>query len=319
MTGDKTRYFEFCQTVYVPLAFQPWWLDAVCGPDRWQVALAADKGENITGAMPYYLTRRWGLPVVQMPPFTAYAGPVFRYPQQRGFRESGRQTFEHKVLAELIPQLPRTAFFVQHFHPGISDWLPFYWAGFRQTTRYTYTLPDTSDLEIIYAGLKNTVRTDLKTAARYIAVEQTNDPALLFQLNTLSFARKGLRQSYSFSVFERLYGALAERGHSLGFVARDLQTGAPHAGLYLAFDGQQASVLLAGFDPALGIQSRALHALYWEAIRFCSERGLGLDFEGSMERGIEHVFRAFGGQRVPYMRVWRAGNRVARAVEALLR
>ena len=31
---------------------------------------------------------------------------------------------------------------MQNFHYGITDWLPFYWEGYRQTTRYTYMLKD---------------------------------------------------------------------------------------------------------------------------------------------------------------------------------
>ena len=186
MAGDKAHYFEFCQMNYVPLHLQPWWLDAVCGGGaNWQIALAVNKGGEVTGALPYFSTRRWGLPVVQMPPFTAYAGPVLRYPPQSTFKESSWPAIEHKVLAELIGQLPRVAYFVQHFRPEVTDWLPFYWAGFQQTTRYTYILPDTADLSALYAGLKNTVRTDLKTAARYTAAVQEHDSELVFRLNAM--------------------------------------------------------------------------------------------------------------------------------------
>ena len=311
MASDKERYTEFCRGVYVPLQLQPWWLDAVCGgPDQWSVALACDGADQIAGVLPYFLTRRRGLRVIQLPPFTAYAGPWLQYPKPLSLKGNSRYSFEHRMYKQLITQLPRVALFHQTFRPEIQNWLPFYWAGFHQTTRYTALLPDTADLSALYKGLKHTVRTDLKTAARATEVVRENDPALLFRLNGASFARKRLRQPYDRETFLRLDAALVERRQSAGFIARDRQTGAPHAGLYLAFDNRQASVLLAGFDPTLGRQSRALHGVYWEAICFCSERGLSLDFEGSMDAGIGRVFRAFGAQLTPYFRVWKAGNRV---------
>lgn len=319
MSGSKVRYSEFCQGGYVPLHLQPWWLDAVCGADHWSAALARDGSDNVVGILPYYLTRRWGFSVIQLPPFTSYSGPWLRYPENQPLKESSRYSFEHRVLAQLIGELPRFAFFQQNFRPEVRNWLPFYWAGFRQTTRYTYMLPETGDLDALFCGLKNKLRTDLRTAAKATEIVRENDPVLLFRLNGQSYARKGLRQPYGREAFDRLHAALTERRQSAIFVARGRNTGVPHAGLYLAFDTRQATMLLSGFDPALGQRSRALHGLYWEAIRFCSERGLSLDFEGSMERGIERALRAFGGQMTPYFQVWKSGNRLFDMAMRLLR
>lgn len=321
MSGSKERYLEFCQQGYVPLQMQPWWLDAVCGAGRWSAAVASDGGGNITGVLPYWLTRRFGLPVIQLPPFTTYAGPWLRYPDtiNPSIKRNSRYKFEHRVFAQLIGQLPRVAFFSQSFRPEVRQWLPFYWAGFRQTTRYTYMLPDTSDLDVLYNGLKNKLRTDLKKAGRATEVVLGNDPELLFRLNAQSFARKGQRPAYRMESFLRLHTALTLRGQSLQWIARDRQTGAPHATLYLVFDERQAAMLISGFDPVLGQRSQALHGLYWEAIRFCSERRLSLDFEGSMEPGIERTIRAFGGQMTPYLQVWKAGNRLLEMAFLLFR
>lgn len=309
ITGRKARYSQFCRSGYTPLHLQPWWLDAVCGEtEHWEVAIATGRNGDVVGAMPYFIRRRWGLRVIQLPPFTSYAGPLLRYPEQPPAKDKHLLGFEHQTFAQLIGQLPGVAYFVQNFRPEIHNWLPFYWAGFSQTVRYTYFLPGASDTGALYAGLKNTLRTDLKTAARHTIVRMEDDPALLFHLNRQSYARKGLRQPYNFEAFQRLYTTLAGRRQSVGFIARDKQSGAPHAGLYLAFDERQAQVLLTGFDPVLGGSSRALHGLYWEAVRFCNEHNLGLDFEGSMDRGVGHVFRAFGGQIAPYFQVKKVWN-----------
>ena len=319
MSGSKERYLEFCAGTYVPIQLQPWWLDAVCSAGRWSVALANDGGDQVVGALPYFLTRRLGLPVIQLPPFTAYSGPWLQYPDNPDFKKSSRYGFEHEVYTQLIGQLPRVAYFSQTFRPEVHNWLPFYWAGYRQTTRYTYLLPETDNLEALYEGLKNKLRTDLKTAARETEIVQEDDPDLLFRLNGRSFGRKGLQQPYRREAFNVLHAALKERQQSVCFIARDRKTGAAHAALYLVFDAQQATLLLSGFDPDLGQRSRALHGLYWAAIQFCSERGLSLDFEGSMERGIERALRAFGGKMTPYFQVWKAKNLMLELASMALR
>lgn len=303
----------------MPLQLQPWWLDAVCNADRWSAVLSYDKGGRVRGALPIFLTRRWGFPVIQLPPFTTYAGPWLVYPDNPDFKENSRYGFERQVMAALIAQLPRVAFFQQNFLPEVQNWLPFYWAGFHQTTRYTYLLPDTSRPEELFRNLKNKLRTDLRTAERETEIVREYDPGLLFWLNQRSFNRKGLRQPYRRAPFENLHAALKERDQSACFIARGRASGAPHAALYLAYDNRQATLLLSGFDPALGRRSRALHGLYWQAILFCAERGLGLDFEGSMEPGIERALRAFGGELTPYFQVWKAGNRLLTAAMNLLR
>lgn len=319
MSNRKAQYLEFCAATKVPLPLQPWWLDAVCSAEHWSVALATDKGGTVTGALPYFLTRRLGFTVIQLPPLTSYAGPWLHYPENAAFKETSKTGFEHRALAQLIGDLPHVAFFRQNFRPELQNWLPFYWAGYRQTTRYTYMLPWLEDINERYARLKNTLRTELKTAWQVTTIVPENDPDLLFRLNRLSFGRKGVQQPYRITPFLRLHNALAERGFARIFIARDRQTGIPHAGLYLVFDEQRAAVLLAGFDPALGIRSHALHGLYWEAIRFCTERGLSLDFEGSMQPGIERVFRAFGAQITPYFQVWKTRNRLFDLALSLVR
>lgn len=302
----KSRYADFCQNLYVPLQLQPWWLDAVCSAGEWDVCLTTDGGGVLTGVWPYYRMQRFGFSFIRQPPFTTYGGPWLRYPANA----QKHPEFEKKVFDELVQQLPRTAFFQQNFHPDVQNWLPLYWRGFRQTTRYTYIFNDLSDLEKIKAGFKNTLRSDLKKAGQAADMCREDDATtLLFQLHEMSFQRKNRRPPYSFESFQRLYSALTERRQAAIFIARDRRSKAPHAGLCLAFDERCASVLLTGADPAFKTHC-AVWGLFWEAMQFCSERGLSLDFEGSMERDIERGFRAFGAHLTPYHQIWKAGNRM---------
>lgn len=307
MTERKARYDAYCKQGYVPLHHQPWWLDAVCGAGDWDVALATLDSGQIAGALPWYSGRRWGFKMLQLPPFSAYAGPWLRYPETDNLSPRRRLSFEKKVMTDLIRQLPRAVFFRQNFRPEVTNWLPFYWAGFQQTTRYTYILPSAADLETTVRGFKNTLRSDIKKAERFTLLQQdTADWQTVFMLNRRSFERKGRRQPYNEETFERLHAALQARSRSRCYLALDRADGRPSAGMYLVFDERQASVLLTGTEPALKYQG-AVYSLWREAIRFCAERSLSLDFEGSMDRQIERSFRAFGAPLVPYFQVWKWG------------
>lgn len=307
MSDSEAQYSEFCRNGYVPLHFQPWWLDAVCGAGRWGAALALGENGRVIGALPYYLTRRYGLKVIQLPPLTTYAGPWLRYPQDADFKDVSRFAFEKKVMGEMIAHLPRTVLFKQNFRPEITNWLPFYWKNFQQTTRYTYLFDKTNELGKITAGFKKSLRNGLKKAALWTNTQRDDDAwEIVFSLNKRSLQRRNRVQPYSFEVFKNLHTALHQRNQMACFVAYDKASGKPSAGLYLIFDDRQAGVLITGTEPELKGQC-AVYNLFLEAIRFCATQTISLDFEGSMDEQLEHALRAFGAQLVPYHQVWKWG------------
>jgi hypothetical protein len=118
-------------------------MDTVCFGKSWDVALALD-GDRLLGAMPFLYGRKWGLSYVLQPQLTQFSGPLFCYPDN--LSPSHRIDFENRTVALLLDQLERRrlAYVLIHCAPSVSNWLPFYWAGFSQTTRYTYRINDIS-------------------------------------------------------------------------------------------------------------------------------------------------------------------------------
>ena len=75
-----------------------------------------------------------------------------------------------------------------------------------------------------------------------------------------------------------------------------------HAAIYIVYDQKAAFYLFGGGDPNLRHSNG--HALVlWEAIKFASTVSRSFDFEGSMHKNIEPVFRGFGAVQKPYMEI----------------
>ncbi len=296
----------------LPIFLEPYYLDAVCGPEHWSAALAY-RGNEVAAALPFFLKKKWCWQYVAMPPLCRFLGP-YLLPEYRAVRH------EMPLLRALVADLPPLAAFEQDFHYAAGNWLPFYWASFRQTTRYSYTAALT-DLAALRANLAPDYRNNkLPKAAARVAIRRGGDLKQFYEVHNRSFERQGLRAPFSFALLERLNGALDTQGRREIFQAIDRDTGAPHAVAYVIWDGRSAYLLLAGEDPALR-SSGAGVLLAWEAMCFALEvlRVPTFDFLGSMLPAIERVRRQLGGQPKPYFRIrkewsllWRIGKRLLR-------
>lgn len=275
---------------------QPWYLDAVCAGGTWDVALV-EKGGRIVAIWPYFVKRKWIWQHVAMPPLTRLMGPhllpEYRTPQK-----------ESAVLEDLIAQLPAGAAFEQDFNYTATNWLPLFWRGFRQTTRYSYVL-DISDLDAVWKNLAPDYRNQkIPKAREQTSVKTGGSLAEFYRVHNLSFERQGLDAPFSFTFLQRLDDALATHGNREIFFATDGHSGAVHSVAYLIWDRRSAYYLLAGDDPALR-NSGAGILIAWEAIRYAHDvlKLPVFDFAGSMLQPIERVRRQFGALQQPYFRV----------------
>jgi hypothetical protein len=287
---------------------QPWWLEAVA-PGRWGEVVVR-QGDHVAARLPYTQQRKFGLTTIAQPPLTQTLGPWLapvagKYVQ--------RLETEKRLLEQLIEELPAFDHFRMNFSPALTNWLPFYWAGFQATVGYTYRIEDLSDLDRVHSEFSEHVRRGIRKAGS--AVEVNHDYPLedLLRLDARTYARQGLRSPYSAELVRRLDAACAARGARRILGAVDPQ-GRTHAALFVVWDERTLYALINARDPKLQtFGSNTL--LYWEAIRLASEVSRVFDFEGSMLEPIEHFFRGFGGRQTPYLSISRAGLK-ARAVLA---
>jgi hypothetical protein len=220
-------------------------------------------------------------------------------------------------MTALIDDLPADYNYVQSWSPELTNWLPFYWRGFQQTTYYTYQLRDLSSESDLWANLRGNIRREIRKATEREGLVVRSDVPLeqFLALNTLSFERQGLRRPYADDYVERIDRACAERGQRRIFLAEDSH-GRAHAAVYVVWDSQRAYYLMGGGDPALRT-SGAASLCMWDAIRFAGSVTASFDFEGSMLEPVERFFRAFGAEQVPYFAVSGFHSRIAETRAAI--
>jgi hypothetical protein len=312
---SKQLYREFSASEpTLPIFSRDWWLDATAGPNDWDAAIVTKAG-RVVAAMPYTLRRRFGMKVIGQPALTHKLGPWFRLADGK---QATRLAQEKELMQALIDQLPPFDHFTQNWHYGRTNWLPFSWNGFQQTTRYTYVLEEVTQSDQVWAGFEPKVRKDCNKAAQRFGLQVRDDLPLdaFLDLNRKTFSRQNMAVPYSDDFVRRLDAACAERGCRKFFIAVD-EEGRNHAGNYIVWDGNTTYSLMAGADPALR-NSGATSLCFWEAIRHAVGTTQRFDFAGSMMEPVERFFRGFGATQVPYFCIRKTPSRLLRLREGML-
>ena len=310
MSGSKQSYREICrQRKELPVFFQEWYLDAVCEDGEWDVLIGRYKDQT-AAVFPYFMKQKWGFRYFTMPHFVKHLGP-FLFPEFREPRPGIR------ILQELIEQLPPIASFKQDFHPTLTNWLPFYWSGYEQTTRYTYWLDLTQSTTNLFDNLNRNMRRNIRKAEHQVSILEDLPLETFYLINQKSFQRQGIPIPYSFELLERHDKALQSHQARKIFYAKDEQ-GNIHSVAYLIWDNHTAYYHLSGDDPTYRQSGSGIY-LIWKAIRYAREE-LGLsvfDFEGSMLEPVETIRRQFGAQQQPYFRIRKYHSNAKLAVDWL--
>lgn len=279
---------------------QPWWLDAVCGTDSWDVVFSYDKNENIQGSMTYYFKERYGIKYITCPPLTQHNGICLFIPE--GCKYQSKLDYENKIMKDLIDEIEsmRFACYIQSQSPNITNWLPFYWKGYSQSTAYTYRIEDTrlGDYDKIFNGFGKGVRKNINKAKPLAIIEESDDMELFRMMQSKTFARQGLEQMYSLDLLNRLNDACREHNARTMLVAKD-EEGNIHCASYFVYDRDWVYQIMSGTDPVFR-KSEFKTLCIERAIQFACDTKRGFDFEGSMLPGVEEYFRKFNAVQTPF-------------------
>ena len=300
-----------CETegVYIPLFLQYWWMDAVCADKRWDVALAYDDAGGITAVMPYLKGCRVGMRYILPPQLTPFTGPWYRYPSA-ALSERERLDFEEHAAQQLLDNIDRqhASVFIQCFSPQITNWLPFYHRGYKQTTRYTYRIDDISDTQCVFDMLTPHRRRKIRQWDGQVAFDvlSSEDAAWFADFHAAYWRAKGQRDLLPRELMVRLMASAISR--DAGVVLRLMDgSGEVVAAAFAVYDDLCAYLLQSALAPS---RHRNGHkeVLLWKLIEWLSPHTKAFDFEGSMVKSIEYFNRSFGTRQVPYFQIERYSN-----------
>ena len=310
---NKEVYRDFCnQEASLPVFIRDWWLDNVCGEKNWDVALV-QKENRVIAALPFFNVKKGIYKGMMLPPLTPHLGPYIFYPE--GQKYSSRLSYEKEIMAKLIDALPGFDFFVQTLSPAITNWLPFYWNGFLQTTKYTYVLDDLTELDQLVNNFSHEKRKNLKRADQLLQVYSGLSPDDFYAHHKLSLAKTNQKINYSPELFRRVVQAAIDHDSGRIIYAMD-QNHIIHSGLFFVWDDKTGYNLVSTIDPDLR-SSGSIALLIREAIRFLSMRTKIFDFEGSMIESVENSFRHYGTKQVPYFKLMKYNSMILRIIKGI--
>jgi lipid II:glycine glycyltransferase (peptidoglycan interpeptide bridge formation enzyme) len=303
---NKQKYRKFCQTEKdIPIFSKDWWLDAVCGEENWDVCLV-EKGGQLVASMPYMIQKDSIFNVISMPHLTQTMGPYIKYP--KGQKYEKRLSYEKQIMTKLINDLPNVDSFNQQFHYSITNWLPFYWKGFYQSTRYTYLLENTANLDLIWKNFTSETRTKINKATKLVHIEESTNIKEFFNMVKMTYKRQKLSPPYKYDLMLKIDNICKKNNNRKILFAIDTK-GRYHASIYIIWDNKSVYLLASGGNPILR-NSGAKNLLVWEAIKFAHINNLVFDFEGSMIESIEKYNRSFGAIQKPYFQIYKTNSKL---------
>ena len=274
-----------------------WWLKAIT-KSNFKILAIIVEGEIVAGIPLAYDAQN----KVNEPPLTRTLGVLYK---NQEYKSNWKQvSTERKWLSELMKHLPLEDFVQMCMHHNFTDWLPFRWNGFSQTTRYTYIIKyQRKAFDDIWNNLDAENRRIIRRANdNGIRVEVTDDFDLIYKYESLTYERQGLKFRLPYQDLKQLDDAIKQGGNRVIFKAID-NTNQIHAVLYIAFNHKSAYALLSGSDPDL--RKLGGHTLVmWEAIKYFIDKVEYFNFGGSDIERIEAHIRGFGGTLTPYFHIY---------------
>ncbi|MBK9731379.1 MAG: GNAT family N-acetyltransferase [Chitinophagaceae bacterium] len=293
---EQQLFYHNHPTEHLPLFHQPFWLDAVA-PGAWDVVLIEQEGKLVASAPFVWKKSLLGTEII-MPKLTQFLGPNMVM-QQGNYRE--RLEKEMQLHEQILKRFSAHDSFLQRWHFSYQNWLPYYWAGYHQTTRYTYVLDDISDLEILRKQFSDKVKREIKKAENNFIVQRSDDVSGFYEMLALNFKGKGMNIPFDAPLLQRIYKACKKNNAGDIWLSKDAK-GKIAGGILVAWDKQSAYYIIGGKNDAFGNAGVMSH-LFWKCFNDLNGIVKQFDFEGSMLKGVENYFRSFGAEQKGYFEI----------------
>ena len=306
----KEKYKLICEkNNEVPLFLTYAWYHQLFDNKEWGVAIA-EKGNEVVGFMPYCVRKKKSFSLITHPVLTPYQGVWLMYPEDQKY--TNRLSFEKEVITDLISQLPKVDSFHQKFLPGFTNWLPFYWKGYVQSTRYTYIIKDLSDTQQIFNDFKENIRREIRKAGKKLTVRKTDAIDLLLSMKKTAYQENNKEYPISDDFLSKVFDFTQQHNCGELLIAEDEQKNV-HSVLFFVWD-QHSAYYLQGVTEGRFKTTGSMSLLLWEAIQRSARVTKAFNFEGSMVEPIERYFRAFGGEQTPYFEIKKTSSKLLKLI-----
>lgn len=302
---NKSKYYELCSIEdTIPLFSQYWWMDTIC-EDNWDVIIV-EENNKVVASLPYFITDDNNRKEIKKATLTQNNGIWIKYPENLKYEK--KLSYEKKVMNKIIDniELLNLKRYQQYFHYSVQNWLPFYWRGFSQTTRYTYVIENISNLEEIISSFNPNIRNQIRKAKKSVSVSDDMSIENFYAINKMTFTRQGIDMPYSVDLLKRLDNECVRRKCRKILFAFD-KDGNIHSAAYFVFDNDSIYYLMSGSNPDFR-HSQSLTLLIFEGIKIAHSLNKKFDFEGSMKENIENFFRQFGAKQKSYYNIYKDFN-----------
>ena len=272
-----------------------WYLTTLQCP--FKVLMVKDKGEIIGGIV----LAKNALKLYSNPFLCKYLGIYYK-----NFKGStyNTETKRRKVAKLLLTELSKIQSFNYFFHPTFKNYLPFYLHQFSSQVFYTYWVDLQQSLDQIWAKAHGKLRTDIHFAQKkgYKIISDI-DFDTFYTVCEKSFLRQ--KKKYPFSrEFLRNYCTSLSKQQAFQSFAIKNENSQVMAVVGLVYDQHATSLLFNGIDSAI-IERGANELLIFECIKFAQGHSVLFDFEGSMLASVDAFYRKFGGEQVPFYKVYK--------------
>lgn len=215
-----------------------------------------------------------------------------------------------KKIIEFLREKTKIKEINLNFSPKYEYWLPLYWEGFKQTTRYTYYIDYTKvNLEEEFTKFSKGHKWTLNKVEKNkdILIEETEDLDMVYSILEKTYERQGKKIGYSKEMLKNIYNVLREKNEIKIFKIFNKKDEKVHATTIFIYDKKEVYYCLGGSD--IEYRKEGTHTyLIWYAINYFSKITKKFNFGGSMLEEVEKNFRNFNGELTPYFNIYWSRN-----------
>jgi len=275
------------------------WLKSVC-PNGFNIVVVENNNTIMAGIPLRNEYNEKGEKIVNMPLLTQTMGILLWRNIKSKYCKYLSEVM--KVVNLIIDELENYKSFYTQFHYNFTNWLPFFWKGYKQTTRYTYII-DLINLKNIFSNFTYAKRSDIKKSQKIVEILTDIKAEDFYNHHENSLKKNDKKIRYSFNWFCDFYNKIYNKNCGKSWYSVD-KDGNIYSIIFVVFDSKSAYYLVSSIDPDYRkIGSTSL--LIWEAIKYSFGKVEKWDFEGSIRKNIEQSYRQFGGIQTPYFLITR--------------